>query len=1160
MEATADENSADFERLKQMLSAPAKSQIQGPNTRSRKRGLSSEDTQPVEDITDEEPVDTIPRSNPRASSPPTSLLTNGFDLDPSQQFSPIQTLEFENTGDSQLPNTLLTDTNADNHHSIRLDYSPDKFGSHHYDGEETQKDPDSYNERMKDNITSAADLSRKSQNTLGSDPVPDSQSQHHKPVYFDERKRFSNVGLLVRDNADNSDDEEGVLRPAMQNDSPVMGLTQMFDASSPQRPVTNSSAMLSSPHIGITSPITPRERLPTLQSGIVASSYINTTESQAFRDARDKKISYHEDDEFCAEPAEVAARLRRQRREKDSVEQFKEISVARPAPRAREPGRRGRPPKNRTVEPLLPSAPGSDRPLEDDIIAEEQDLASEEESVSEEPELEVPGTMEPAVTEVKKTQSSQYRPEKLRSSNAQDPPNSSEMEAIADSQPETTAKVAAKFKSAAGVGDHLHTPTPIPSLFHDPKRDRRKEEQHTGSLPLSKPSTQEMPPSSPPVRQPSDQEQSLLAGSVETPHHVPAREQTTPYILNPFDAVKTPLTVKRIPLPLPTTIPATSPYNRDSLLSNSETPVPVRKRKRPSGVPAPFSLDPAPLAADSNASLHDPSDAQHNELIGEEFPKAKRLKSNNLRGNSESTALYQTPALRSQAVRTHTSTEESEQPDIDEAGSPMNLSARNTPTEPDITAELLKKPEIAIDTTTPQKTTIQFRPSASQRIELSNSGPYRVFAEWERAYYPAVVHELPRFNENTPARFVGGESFVRLDRMKKLELEAGDNVKVKGQRQKVYIVQEVYKAPVASESQVRTESQLERENVLDVHGNNMVKLKHKASGEIMDVHIGDIFLTGAQFSSLKTKSMELEYSLQSDENTPLFKREDSILITPSKRRNTPNVMLGTQKMMPLKISASSSKGRQGIFFGMQFTISLTGESTKDRAILSSMLQRDGGQVLNDGFDDVFLAINHDAAELVPRPGWSEIGFTAVISDRASTTSKYLQALALGIPCLSPKWVEDSVQSKTALQWHNYLLPAGDSQYLDGATKSRIIDWVDIQSATFANMFSRRAKLMEGVNVIIHTSAKNKNEPQIYPFLIHAMGPSEVKYAASVEEVNKLLKSKSSGTRWHYILSKDEKPKFNLKGRARDPAFSVRVVNHEWVKQSLIFGKLLDEAY
>ncbi|KAF3919105.1 hypothetical protein ABW21_db0205911 [Orbilia brochopaga] len=1160
MEATADENSADFERLKQTLLAGAKTQIHDPNTTSRKRGLSSEDTQPVEDITDEEPFETITRSNPRPPSPPTSSLTNGFDLDPGQQFSPIRKLEFED-GDSQLPNTILTDNHGDTHHSIRLDYSPDRFGSHQYDGEETQKDPDSWNERMKDNVASVAEVSRKSENSLGSDPVPDSQSQHHEPVYFDERKRFTNVGLLARDHGDNSDDEEGVLRPTMQNNSPVMGLTQMFDASSPVRPATNTSAILTSPHIGLTSPITPRERPPTLRSSIVANNYIGTNESQALRDARDKKLSYPEDDEFCAEPAEVAARLRRQRREKDSVEQFKEISVARPAPRARQPGRRGRPPKNRIVEPLLPSAaPRSDQPLEVEVIAEEQDSASEEESISDEPELEVPGTMEPAVTEVKKTQSSQYRSDKLRSSNAQDLPNSSDMEAVADSQPQTTAKVARKLRSAGTADDDSHTPALISSSFLNPKQNKRKNDERDGHLSRGKSSTQEMPPSSPPVRESSDPERDILAESMDAPQFTSAREQGASDIFNYKDNMKTPLTIKKIPLPLPTTIPATSPYNRDNLLLNAETPVPVRKRKRPTGEPELPSMVPK-LSATNPSVNHDPSDVQPLQSTGEELPKPKRLRSNNFPRDTELVETSQISETRDRFVRPRTSTGEAEPIYVGEPGSPMNLSMRNSSTEPDSTADFLGKPETIAITTTPQRTTIPFRPSASQRQELSGSGPLRVFAEWERAYYPAVIHEIPKFNESTPARFVGGESFVRLDRMKTLEFDVGDNVKVKGQRQKVYIVQEAYKGTVTSGGQMKTESQLERETVLDVHGNNMAKLKHKASGEVIEVPIGDIYLTGAQFNSLKTKTLELEYSLRSDENTPLFKKEDSILVTPSKlRRNTPNVSFGTQKVMPLKVPAISSKGRQGIFHGMQFTISLTGESTTDRAILSSMLQRDGGQILNDGFDDIFLAIQSETAELQPRPGWSEIGFTAVISDRASTTSKYLQALALGIPCLSPKWVEDSVQCKTALSWHNYLLPAGESQYLDGATKSRVINWIDIQTATFTNMYSSRAKLMEGMNVIIHSSNKSKNEPQVYPFLIHAMGPSQVKYAASVEEVNKILKSKNPVTRWHYILSKDEKPKFNLKGRARDPASTVRVVNNEWVKQSLIFGKLLDEAY
>src|SRR5262249_18312677 len=138
------------------------------------------------------------------------------------------------------------------------------------------------------------------------------------------------------------------------------GLTQMFEASSPQRPATNSSALLTSPHLGLTSPPIPAEALAKIplnsgfQGSRIAHHYVSVDESQAERERGRRKITSsvdnEDDDEFGAAPPALLAKLRGRQRERDSVERFKEISVTRPPTK----GKRGRQPKNRLVEPLYP--------------------------------------------------------------------------------------------------------------------------------------------------------------------------------------------------------------------------------------------------------------------------------------------------------------------------------------------------------------------------------------------------------------------------------------------------------------------------------------------------------------------------------------------------------------------------------------------------------------------------------------------------------------------------------------------------------------------------------------------------------------------------------------------------------------------------------------
>ncbi|KAF3920304.1 hypothetical protein AA313_de0209771 [Arthrobotrys entomopaga] len=1201
MEGTPQEHSASFERLKGILdesaSVPSGQKEKPDNALPRRRRLASEDTQPVEGTDEEESDDAIvpARSRGSRSSPATSLLTAALDLEDTQLADSYRPGFGGIVRDSQLAHTLLTNDNTDTAPHIHLDYSPDKLTHPQYGDDETQKDPDSYNDRMKDNVTSMVDLSKRT-TTEDSDGDGMSYSQSQpEPVYFDERKRFGDVGLLVKEKGDGSDDEE-VLRPVMQDSLPI-GLTQMFEASSPQRPVTRSSLLPTSPHLGLTSPTAARDSLPPPpKSGAVSSRYISVEESQEERERRRKKLSYPEDGDrdFGPRPPELVSRLGNQIREKDSVEQFKEISVARPKPQG--PRRRGRPPKNRLEPLLVTSAPTTDRPSSpattEPVIIEEDESDEEkedEEESADEAELEVPGTMEPVLTEVKKTQSSQYRSATLKDLNAEEAPGSSEVEAIADSQPETTAKAAAELEYGEDViGRSLGM-----------RKTRRKLQNVLESSSPAQYSNQDPLSSSPPLRRITRREEMIIKSSpfppapgpleprsgVEDNEETPRATRSTRQGASKtrlLDALKTPMTAKKIPLPIPTTIPATSPYNRDNLLSNIETPLPMAKRKRAEDQDMSSSVDLLPAQGIKGTPINVSKGGRGSKPSGEIFHKPKRPRLGSTGKSSEANNFIKgLPKDREVSVN-----DETEEAGIDENGSPMNLSGANSPVDSSSRPNRDGKPNLHLDTTTPRKATIPFQPTSSQRKELLPdtevtssqrgeslaAGPLRVFAQWEASFYPAVVNELPAFNESTPTRFQGAEISVRLNRMKKLQLSPGDAVKVNSTRQKVWIVEHVYKSltgasepnqtesgPTNQPGGAQTESQAEREEVHDIHGNNMVRLKHK-SGETLDTIIGNIVLSAAQFNRLKPQTIDIEHSLHSVENTPLFKKEDSILETPSKlsRRGTPNVAV-----KPIKFPLSA-KSKHSIFSGMRFTISLPADKDgKEKTSITNMLERAGAYILEHGFEGIFESVSEsDTTELVPRQGAGEIGFTAVISDRASTTPKYLQALALGLPCLAVKWVVDSVATGMPLPWQDYLLPAGESQYLDGAVKSRVIDWIDINSATFANMFSRRKKLMDAMNVIFHDgSGKRKDGLQTFAFLIHAMGPARVHYTKSVEGVNDLLKTKGSKTHWHFVFSMDEnRSRITTKRKGRDLASAVRIVGDEWLKQSLIFGKLLDEDF
>ncbi|KAK3088926.1 radiation sensitive protein rad9, partial [Teratosphaeriaceae sp. CCFEE 6253] len=63
--------------------------------------------------------------------------------------------------------------------------------------------------------------------------------------------------------------------------------------------------------------------------------------------------------------------------------------------------------------------------------------------------------------------------------------------------------------------------------------------------------------------------------------------------------------------------------------------------------------------------------------------------------------------------------------------------------------------------------------------------------------------------------------------------------------------------------------------------------------------------------------------------------------------------------------------------------------------------------------------------LVLKAKYKHLGFVALVADRHSRRAKYMQALALGLPTLSGRWLADSLDAEDdhPVPWAKYLLAA-----------------------------------------------------------------------------------------------------------------------------------------
>jgi hypothetical protein len=282
---------------------------------------------------------------------------------------------------------------------------------------------------------------------------------------------------------------------------------------------------------------------------------------------------------------------------------------------------------------------------------------------------------------------------------------------------------------------------------------------------------------------------------------------------------------------------------------------------------------------------------------------------------------------------------------------------------------------------------------------------------------------------------------------------------------------------------------------------------------------------------------------------------------------------------------------------MAFSVTYNANREHEKHQVLSLIRKDGGRVLEKGFDELFdmnalqtgsvarggeASSLHDGSTLTLTAAARGVGFACVIADEHSRRVKFMQALALGLPCISGRWIEHCVARREILDWEQYHLAAGESSFLGGAVRSRNLQSYLASTASFANRFESRPKLLTGKSILLITGrgrVEERRKP--YFFLTQALGARRVKHVPNNQEARKfLLEAESKGDEWNWVYvdeNEDEAEKAifgagivppRKRKRASEasddggttvpPPRKVRIVSDEYVIQSLILGKFLEE--
>ncbi|KAI9679166.1 MAG: hypothetical protein M1822_007376 [Bathelium mastoideum] len=482
-----------------------------------------------------------------------------------------------------------------------------------------------------------------------------------------------------------------------------------------------------------------------------------------------------------------------------------------------------------------------------------------------------------------------------------------------------------------------------------------------------------------------------------------------------------------------------------------------------------------------------------------------------------------------------------------------------------------------------------------------------------QAFWPAVylgpstsgpeMYEI-RFDDgsvdsNLPARYV-----------KALKLHIGDQVKVdvNKMRTQSYVVQG-FKNKV-SPSNVSN-------SITDVYGFQTLVLRPKNRDSIngnqsaektVTVPFENIYLTKSNWASLQDRSFDPAASLPSIQQlrrqTPST-ATSSRLSTPSRARRQSNPTFAKKDATTnasISHSRSHSPPVSGIFNNHAFALTFKDDPSQ-REVIATLLRSNGAHILDTGFDELFDIVNPSTTEssatntthsdttgtsttttptLALKPPYHGLGFTALLTTRHSRTAKHMHALALGLPILHARWVHDSLRLARPLSYAPYLLPAGESSVLEGATRSLVLPQIhNPADAMLERMLAAARTGSDGsggegsggggamlggkaVLLIAEAAAAPRGKSRggggsalgTFEFLVRAMGAARVGVARTVREKEEELKDAG----WDVVFVEGADGEMARKvvgvGKGRS---DLRAVGDEFVVQSLILGKLVEES-
>ncbi|KAF3347056.1 hypothetical protein EV126DRAFT_429227 [Verticillium dahliae] len=354
---------------------------------------------------------------------------------------------------------------------------------------------------------------------------------------------------------------------------------------------------------------------------------------------------------------------------------------------------------------------------------------------------------------------------------------------------------------------------------------------------------------------------------------------------------------------------------------------------------------------------------------------------------------------------------------------------------------------------------------------------------------------------------------------------------------------------------------------------------------------------GKKRSKKQTRRSTRHDSASTDELT----RSPSAIGFENSMAHPPKTKSRADRLSTLINESRAPERDQKLFSGMAFAISFQskrpGENTEqyeERLSQSNDIEKKileyGGRLLSSGFDELFdahalrsaavspVTDEEEEASLTLATSAQTLGFTALIADGHSRKVKYMQALALGLPCISDRWVTTCVEKQKVVAWDPYLLCAGQSSFLRDAIRSRYLAPYPATEARLVDVIQRRPQLLQGSRILlIMKKSRQEDKKMPYVFLAHVLGASLAR-AYKMDEAKRMMREKElleAPFDWVYVdehTGTDEalfmtapptqetrkRKRVSAGGDSVPPPKRIRTLSDELVIQSLILGRMIEE--